>query len=64
MTCGKGLQYRSVRCMRQTTNGTTVESPNHLCPRDKPSGVQNCIKKACHLNWVVGPWSHVSSNRK
>lgn len=57
-TCGKGLQYRSVRCMRQTTNGTTVESPNHLCPRDKPSGVQNCIKKACHLNWVVGPWSH------
>ena len=59
-TCGRGLQYRSVRCMRQTRNGTTKESPSHLCPSDKPSGVQNCIKKACHLNWVVSPWSHVS----
>lgn len=56
-TCGPGLQYRSVRCMHQTRNGSTVESPSHLCPSDKPSGVQNCILKACHMNWIVGPWS-------
>lgn len=46
--------------MHQTRNGTTEESSSHLCPSDKPSGVQNCIKKACHLNWMAGPWSQVS----
>ncbi|XP_078378045.1 A disintegrin and metalloproteinase with thrombospondin motifs 19-like [Oculina patagonica] len=56
-TCGPGLQYRSVTCMHQTRDGTTEESSSHLCPSDKPSGVQNCIKKACHLNWMAGPWS-------
>lgn len=60
-TCGQGLQYRSVRCMGQTGDGSIVERPNNLCPRDKPSGVQNCIRKACYLNWIVGPWSRVSS---
>ena len=59
-SCGPGLQYRSVTCMHQTRNGTTEESSSHLCPSDKPSGVQNCIKKACHLNWMAGPWSQVS----
>lgn len=60
-TCGQGLQHRSVRCMGQTGDGSIVERPNNLCPRDKPSGVQNCIRKACYLNWIVGPWSRVSS---
>ena len=59
-TCGPGLQYRSVTCMHQTRDGTTEEASSHLCPSDKPSGVQNCIEKACHMNWMVGPWSQVS----
>lgn len=63
-TCGPGLQYRSVTCLHQTRNGNTEETSSDLCPSDKPSGVQNCMKKACHLNWMAGPWSQVSQYPK
>ena len=59
-TCGPGLQYRSVRCIHQAPDGTIGVSPSRLCTSDKPSGVQNCIRKACHLRWLADPWSQVS----
>ena len=61
-TCGTGLQHRRVHCRRQLRNGSDTRAVSRTCPRDKPSGVRNCIERACYMQWITGQRSKVGAS--
>uniref|UniRef100_A0AC35GT07 Peptidase M12B domain-containing protein n=1 Tax=Panagrolaimus sp. PS1159 TaxID=55785 RepID=A0AC35GT07_9BILA len=70
--CGKGVQRRNVKCMRETANKYQVEDyecSQHLKPRsEKPCEREKCkddvakeASRVSQIYWATGPWSDCSS---
>ncbi|GIY67868.1 papilin [Caerostris extrusa] len=57
-TCGGGVQYRPVRCIRKSDRDVADEG---LCdPLVKPSVNASCNTEPCPSRWQIGEWSTCS----
>ncbi|XP_067847556.1 papilin-like [Heptranchias perlo] len=59
VTCGEGIQTRSVSCV--SPSGSQL--PDFACPsRSKPSVAQACALNTCRavISWYIGAWSSCS----
>ncbi|GIY07736.1 papilin [Caerostris darwini] len=57
-TCGGGVQYRPVRCIRKSDRDVADEG---LCdPLVKPSVNASCNTEPCPSRWQIGEWSSCS----
>ena len=59
VTCGGGVEQRSVYCVRDLDNGTVAEAvSDQMCPGTKPAGARRCSEQPCPV-WFTGMWSLV-----
>ncbi|XP_052283601.1 ADAMTS-like protein 1 isoform X4 [Dreissena polymorpha] len=58
-TCGEGLRYRRVMCLKQQTSGKPKHVPDRKCADVKPSMNAQCNMGDCP-EWLTGPWSPCS----
>ncbi|XP_070531612.1 ADAMTS-like protein 2 isoform X2 [Ptychodera flava] len=61
VTCGNGVQYRSVRCWRMISEGLDSSVSNSQCDENnKPSTTRPCEAPACGPQWETSEWSECS----
>ena len=58
-TCGRGLQYRRVECVRQSSSQETIVEDQYCQTKQKPREfVRTCSESTCSPEWrIVSPWS-------
>lgn len=60
VTCGEGVETRSVRCY-SLANALVTEVDPSLCPEiDEPPAVRECVLGPCNGVWQASVWSDVS----
>ncbi|KAK3772849.1 hypothetical protein RRG08_017413 [Elysia crispata] len=60
VTCGRGLQRRSVECKQRISNRLTIKVSSSNCPRRRPPYRQYCQMDPC-FRWRVSDWGECST---
>lgn len=62
-TCGGGLMFRDVSCIKQVdvTQDRVVKLPDVMCEQPVPLRVRECNTQYCPANWASGLWSKCST---
>ncbi|XP_029380515.1 ADAMTS-like protein 2 [Echeneis naucrates] len=63
--CGKGVQYRTVRCWKMLSPGLDSSVYDMLClshDLHKPTNRKLCLGQSCGPQWEVSEWSECSAS--